>query len=139
MSIQMNLLGSESSSFITATVMSVSEIGVGPTTVSMSFLSNGQQATTINGSTSILGNWINLPIKANEWEIRATLDSGVSPTTGTLNSWLSLASSRSWGLTRSSAGSSESVLTFEFRRAGDVSAETTISPNVLTAEVLDIF
>ncbi len=139
MSIQMNLLGSESSSFITGTIVAVSEIGVGAVTVSTTFSSNGQQFTTINGSNSIIGNWINIPIKANEWEVRATLVSGSPLTSGTLGTWLPLTSSRSWGLSRTVAGTSESVLTFEFRRAGDVSAETTLTPNVLTAEVLDIF
>jgi hypothetical protein len=139
MGIQMNLLGGVESSIITAQVAIVSETSTSTVDVSITFGATGDQFTTINGSNTILGDWVTPKSSADLWEIRATLDSGATPNGSALGTWLPLTTSRTWGLTRSDVGESNSVLTFEFRKAGGSSAEYTVSLNSLTAEVLDPF
>ena len=50
-----------------------------------------------------------------DYEIRATLLSGTTPTSGTLGTWLSLSSNRSWSMVRSTDGTSSCSLTIEIR------------------------
>lgn len=133
------LLGSGSSSIVTAQTVAVSALSTSTATASVVFRANGSQATGENGSLSTIGNWVNPAFAANEWEIRATLDSGVTPSVGTLNTWEALTSDRIWSLSRLSVGISECSLTFEFRRAGASDPEVTVALNTLSAERLDIF
>lgn len=134
------LLGSGSSSIVTAQTVAVFAASVGGTaTASVVFRANGSQATGENGSFSVVGNWVNPAFAANEWEVRATLDSGVTPSVGALNTWQPLASDRTWSLSRIAVGVSECSLTFEFRRVGTSDPEVTVSFNTLSAERSDIF
>jgi len=135
----MNLLGGIQSSVIVAQAATVSETSTSVVDVSVTFSSAGDQFTTINGSNTILGDWVTPKSTANIWEMRTTLDSGDTPNGSVLGTWLPLTTSRTWGLTRSEVGESNSVLTFEFRQVGGSSAEYTINLNSLTAEVLDRF
>jgi hypothetical protein len=139
MAIQMNLLGGQASSQITAQTVVLDDIAVGSSSVSVTFNSSGTQFTTINGSTTALGEWVVPASNAANWEIRAVLESGANPTTGTLNTWEGLSTSRTWGLSRSSIGQIETSLLFEFRRVGATDPEVSFPANTLSVEVLDIF
>lgn len=109
----------------------------GDASASAIFRTNGTQATAENGSETNIGNWVNPAFSGDEWEIRATLVSGVTPSVGAFNTWQDLSVNRVWTLSRSSAGVSECTLTFDFRRKGASDPETTIAGNVLYAEKLD--
>jgi hypothetical protein len=139
MAIQMHLLGGQASSQITAQTVVLNDVAVGSSSVSVTFNSAGTQFTTVNGSTAALGAWVVPSSQAANWEIRAVLESGDAPTTGTLNTWEGLSTSRTWGLSRSSIGQSEASLLFEFRRVGATDAEVSFPTNTLSVEVLDIF
>lgn len=138
MSIQMALFGGQGKSQITAQTSVVSSTRIRNGSVSIGFLTSGQQVEVKNGNTSVIGNWVNPSTKAADWEIRAVLDSGDTPT-GTLGTWLSLSSNREWSFSVSSPESLSCVLTFEFRRVGDTSAEVTIPNNSLSIEILETF
>jgi hypothetical protein len=135
--IQMFFLGSESTSTITAQSAVVSKNSTSSASVSITFTTLGVQFTTANSSNVILGNWVSPATTADEWEIRATLDSGNTPT-GTLGVWQDFSVNRSWGLSISDPGSLEAAMTFEFRRVGDTPAEFTITGNSLSVEVFEI-
>jgi len=64
--------------------------------------------------TAISGEWL-LTGSNSDYEARATLVSGSTPSTGTLDSWLGLGTDRTWTLT--STSSAQSVLTIEIRDA----------------------
>ena len=138
MGIHAALLGAGISSIITAVPVFVSEVNDSSVTVSVTFSSSGAEITTINGSNTVEGSWVTPPNTASDWEIRATLSSGTTPS-GTLDTWEALTTSRVWSLSRSFPGTEESELVFEFRRVGDTDPEVTLSSSFLTAEVLDIF
>lgn len=134
----LGFFGSLSTSNITGEVVSVDAISTSTATASVSFLNTGKQTTTVNSSTAIQGDWVTPPSSAAEWEIRATLNSGVTPS-GTFGSWLPLNTSRTWSLSSSAVGSLTSNITFEFRRVGSVTIEATLANNTLLVEVLDGF
>ena len=49
------------------------------------------------------------------WQVRATLTAGSTPSTGTMDTWLSLDTNRTWTNSQSVVGSRLSRLTFDFR------------------------
>lgn len=125
---------------IVGQIVLVSAFSVGSdASASAIFRANGTQATAENGSESNIGNWVNPAFASDEWEIRATLVSGVTPNVGTLATWQDLSVNRVWTLSRSSVGNSECTLTFDFRRKGASDPETTLSGNVLNAERVELF
>jgi hypothetical protein len=138
MGIQMAFLGSKETSAITATSVVVSDINFGFSEVGVTFTNTGIEFTTIRGSNTVITTWVTPAGDATNWEIRATLDGGNTPN-GTLGSWLSLTTSRTWDFSRSALGVSECFLTFEFRRVGGSVAEFTIPGNQLSAEVVSLF
>lgn len=137
MSIQMNLLGGVGAGRITAETVAVSAIRINTANAAISFLSNGQQTTTRNGSTSIVANWVTPPFTAPEWEIRAVLDSGDTPSGSAIGSWLPLTSDRTWSLAVTFPETAQSYLTFQFRKLGATLPEATITGNLISAEALD--
>lgn len=69
--------------------------------ISGRFNADGSISRIEHGVTTAAGNWCSPNIAgvgASYW-IRATLGSGVAPTTGTLGVWLSMAVDNAWGLT----------------------------------------
>jgi hypothetical protein len=50
----------------------------------------------------------------SSYEVRATMTSGVTPV-GTFNSWIALSTNRTWSLSRSSLGTTNSAFTLEIR------------------------
>lgn len=105
---------------------------------SVGYYASGQYETDANGSSTNQGNWVTPPSSAANWQMRAILTSGSSPSFGVLNTWLSMTADRTWGNIQpaSGVGFRQSVLTFEFRRVGGTAAEFAVTGNVLTAEVL---
>jgi hypothetical protein len=99
--------------------------------VEYSLLANGTafRATSITGPQQIPFEWTNptLPLGPS-YEVRATLLGGTAPS-GTVGSWLSLASNRNWSLSLPTPGFEFCVLLVEIRRAVDstVVATATIS------------
>ena len=123
-------------STITAAALAASDLAGSTATAGIRYNPSGSYDTLSGGTAFPEGNWVSPIGAASQWEIRATVASGATPTSGTIGSWLPLSSSRSWSLTRSATGLIESNLTFEFRRVGGSSAETTVTGNTLSAEVI---
>lgn len=72
----------------------------------------------VNGSYSaISGEWL-LAGSASDFEVRATLNSGTTPS-GTLGSWVALSTTRTWELSAPSGQVRSCELTVEIRRASD--------------------
>lgn len=84
--------------------------------------------------------WIRPEENASDaYEVRATLDSGDSPTSGSaVGSWLALSSTRTWEVSRTTNGTTTSNLTIEIRAAGSgrilASASVTIEATVSGAQ-----
>jgi hypothetical protein len=96
--------------------------------------SDGDIERTVSSTTSDIGDWITPKINMANYEVRATLNSGDTPSGSALNSWLSLGTTRNWALIESGAGSSSSCsLNVEIRRASDgtVLDSATISMSAL--------
>lgn len=91
------------------------DTAISPSSASATYALNSNGTSVITGDVSP-SNWIDNTSNASLYEVRATRNSGSTPT-GTFNSWLALSSSRSWSLGRSGAGTSVSNVTFEVRRA----------------------
>lgn len=140
MSIQMNFLGGVSSSIITAQAVEIlALVFSGTATASVIFATNGTQKTSQNGSNTSIGNWVSPSFTAEEWEIRATLDSGATPDTGALSTWQDFSTDREWSLSLSEEGSATSSLIFDFRRVGNTDPEITVSPVNLSVENIGPF
>ena len=128
---------SGSSSTIVAGSLTANDLAGGTASAGITYKPNGSYETVSGATTFPEGNWVSPVSAASEWEIRATVASGATPTTGAIGSWLALSSTRGWTLVRSSTGLIESTLTFEFRRAAvGGAAEFTVTNNILTAEVI---
>lgn len=138
MGIQQSFLGNVAASRITATSFSVFTLGEGVVSAGLGFTSDGNQYIVDNGSTSVVGPWVMPTFKASDWEIRATVASGATPS-GPLETWLNFSSSREWSLTSSGFGNISSTLTFDFRRVGETDPSFTITDNLISVEILDIF
>ena len=104
------------------------KIGGNDADVDLTFGSNGDLTVAFvgisNSGTPDSNDWHVDNILAglgDDWEIRATLTSGTTPTNNAgLGTWLRLNSNRTWGNFRSqfSAGTTTSTLTFDFREFG---------------------
>ncbi len=139
MTIQMGFFGNVASSSIIAGPVFESQIGFAASTVSVTLSNLGSYFTTRNGSNTSYGNWV-LPVAgAADWEVRLVVVAGDTPTFGTAGTWQPLASSRTWGLTRSILGVSEMTFNLEFRRVGGTDPEVVVADNILSVEVLDRF
>lgn len=134
MGIQAMFLGSAPQSVITAQSSVITEAKSEPASAAIRFTSAGEQVEVFSGSQVSVGYWVIPASSAAEWEIRATLDSGATPS-GTLGVWQGLNTDREWGLSRTDVGISTSTLTFEFRKVGGSGAEYTTSGNSITVTV----
>lgn len=135
MAMQMMMLGSQSSNIITAQASVVNEVTTNRTATGyIRFSTNGEQIESVSGNDYIIGYWVTPATSANNWEIRATLDSGNTPI-GTLGTWQDFSVVRQWGFVRTTPGVSSCTMTFEFRKVGGSVAEYTISGNSISVEV----
>ena len=96
---------------------------------SYSLTSAGLEDVVPGGS----GTWL-LSGSASDYEVRATVVSG-SVTSGTLNTWLGLGTTRTWTRTRTTVGSSAVTLQIEIRLAATgtviATAQTTLTAQVI--------
>lgn len=96
---------------------------------SYSLTSGGLEDVTPGGS----GTWL-LSGSASDYDARATLVSG-AVSSGTLNTWLNLGTTRSWTRTQTVAGSSAVTLQIEIRLAATgtvlATAQTTLTAQVI--------
>ena len=74
-----------------------------------STLSGGYSGTT-NGT-----NWVTPTGSASNYEVRATLQSGSNPNTGTMNTWLACTSDRAWTISITGFNDVQSVILIEIR------------------------
>ena len=140
MSFQQLFLGSAGEGRITAQAVMVSKTSFDQASAGIAFLADGRQTSSRNESTVVEGLWVTPSSSASEWEVRASLDSGIAPTTGALGVWLALTSDREFELASADPGAVvESFLTFEFRKAGTVPVTDTITGSSLYAQVLEPF
>lgn len=83
--------------------------------------SAGKERSGVGSAGSIIytntGDWVIPNGSASLYEVRATLNSG-AVTTGTTGSFLSLGTTRTWTVTRTTAGISAANLTIDIRRIG---------------------
>jgi hypothetical protein len=107
------LVGQFGGSSVNIDSVNVIEIGSSPATALYELQSNGQIVYTNQFGTEF---WVNPPSAAADYEVRATLISGDTPT-GTLNTWLNLGTTRTWLLMAASTALRCS-LTIEIRRSG---------------------
>lgn len=84
------------------------------------------------GSTSEGWDW-RIKGPSNRFEVRATLLSGSA--SGTFNTWKALSVTRSWGVSRSSAGTSEASVRLEIRDTRDPDTILATSDISLSASV----
>jgi hypothetical protein len=84
-----------------------------PATATYSVSADGK--VRVNGI--IVETWLNSGVAA-DYDVRATLQSGTSPSGSALATWLNLASGSSWSLTRGSLGVVSCVVTVEISLAG---------------------
>ena len=127
---------SGSSSTITAVALNALGFASGTSTAGIRFNPNGSYGVLDNGSYSNFGNYVSPSSAASEWEIRATVASGATPS-GPIGTWDRLSFSQTWEL--SVTGSSLiliSNLTFEFRRVGGSTAEFTVTGNTIEVQTL---
>jgi hypothetical protein len=136
----LSFLGNEGTSTITAVSAVVDATSTGTTAVAgITFKTTGLEETIQNSFITGIVNWVNPTSTAAKWEIRATLDSGNTPTTGSLGVWQDFSVDRSWTIEAAINQVRNSTLTFEFRKVGDTSAEVTVTGTSLTANAKDIF
>ena len=93
----------------------------GPANATFIINSDGTTSATTNPSgTENTPDWA-IPAFAgvgNDYEVRATVQSGSTPSTGTVNSWLALSSNRSWSNQTNSNELRTTQLLMEIRPAG---------------------
>jgi hypothetical protein len=70
-----------------------------------------------NHNGTSLGQWLNSSYLVSDFEVRATLVTGNTPT-GTLGSWTNLAATQSWSLMQTFPGTKSCTLTIEIGYAG---------------------
>lgn len=81
---------------------------------------NGSFYKYISNAPVVIYNWISPLTNMNQYEIRATLTGGDTPTTGTLDTWQNLGTSRSWTLvTETEEEELSSTILLEIRWTGN--------------------
>lgn len=79
--------------------------------------SNGDLSLYYSGVPIVVDQWISPVANVGDYEVRATLSSGDTPT-GTIGSWEALSTTRSWTLTNDDTADSCDIL-LEIRWTGD--------------------
>jgi hypothetical protein len=76
-----------------------------------------EELTGLGPTVTDVGDWISPKLGMGNYEVRATLNSGTSPTGSALNTWLVLSTSRFWQIQRTTIGTNLSQLLIEIRLA----------------------
>ena len=105
--------------------------------ITVTFKSDGSIEKTAGVTVTDLGDWISPTINMANYSIKATLNSGTL-TSGTTGSFLSLASDRSWNVTRTNntAGSDSAELLLEIVLTASTSIVLDSATVTLTATVV---
>lgn len=117
----------------------------GPVTATMTFVNNG----TLTGSFFTNGvapanQWLNTPdlVTAALYEMKVSLVSGAIPSTGTMDTWQGLGTTRTWTNVRSTFGGRTSVLLVKIRLISSgveaASVTMTLSARVQALENSDL-
>lgn len=104
--------------------------GNGTVTVQATYILD-HYGTVRNHNLAILETWL-LSGAAGDYESRATLQSGTTPTTGTMNTWQALSSDESWSLAVAAGSTDTSVILVEIR---DVATSTVQDSASITLQV----
>lgn len=140
MSMQSMFLGLQASDQITAIGFNIEAASSSISSAAVRMGSNGLQSSFVNSSQSVDGSWVVPNTSAANWEVRATVLSGSTPTGSATGSWLALTSDRTWTVTASVEGSTvTSTIQLEFRRASDLAVDANTPTFTLTAERFDRF
>lgn len=93
----------------------ITKIGTGASsaTANIAYKSSG---TVLDNMGAVRENWLITGVGA-DYDIRATLQSGTNPTTGTMGTWLNLGTSRTWQNTAIAGTNLSSVFLIEIRNA----------------------
>lgn len=120
MSILNQLLGA-GGDIIRITFVNPSSLVVGATaTASFTIANDGDiDATATNNTVADRDDWIAPKVNMALYEVRATLQTGGPMTSGTMGSYLSLGTSRTWTLAIAPVGNISATVLYEFRRIGD--------------------
>lgn len=140
MTMQSMFLGLQSSDQITAFGLNVEAASSSISSAAIRMGSSGLQSSFVNNSQSIDGAWVTPTTSADNWEVRATVISGSTPTGSSVGSWLALTSDRTWTITASVEGTTVTgTIQLEFRRASDLAVDANTPTFTLTAERFDRF
>lgn len=107
----------------------VASIGYTDTPAGYVFHNNGFISRYVSGVPIVVGTWIVPQNNFSQYEIQATLDSGDTPTSGTIGSWESLSTTRSWTIVNDDTTDS-SLITFEIRWTGDNVVQDTVQVTI---------
>jgi hypothetical protein len=125
-----NFYGTSKTTFPLPATTNVSVTDTAPVEAGYRLRSDGVVSKIENGSETTIGNWIVPNTTASSYEVRATLVSG-SVSTGTTGSYLSLGTTRTWGVAANSSGTNQGcTLTIEVRLTsgpGPVVATATVT------------
>lgn len=94
------------------------ESEIGPVTATMTFVNNGTLTGTFFSSIIAPANqWLNTPdlVTAALYEMKVSLVSGAIPSTGTMDTWQALGTTRTWTNVRTTFGGRTSVLLVKIR------------------------
>lgn len=84
------------------------------------FYSSGNFAKYVSDVPNVVSTWLTPQSNFSQYEIRATLSAGDTPTTGTLNTWQALSTTREWTLTTAVVEETlSSTLLIEIRWTGN--------------------
>lgn len=86
-------------------------------------------AANFNGVYSVQEQWDSIPSTVGNYEVRATLVSGNTPTGSALGSWLVLSTTRDWTLTASPGNVLVCTLTIEIRDTATSTVRATATVN----------
>lgn len=120
-------------------------VNPGPALTSISFAVGGnltaQGTTSISPAINTTLEWLK-DVAASvgaDWDLRATLTAGSTPTTGTMNTWLNLGTARSW--TNLASGNDviqTSTITFDFAPTGETTPLVTVTGTILYSETFTV-
>lgn len=99
-----------------------------PTSAGIRYESDGDVITLSGGVGTDAGDWISPKAAApGSYEIRATLNSGTSPTGSAVGSWLALSTNREWSLSATAGTMKTCQLTIEIRLGATVLDSCTVT------------
>lgn len=111
------LLGSGGKFALLPGSITVTDIAFSPSTASANFALNSSGTYTCTGSIAPAnGTWLKGAGTGSDYEARLTATTGTF-STGTVGSWISLGTNRTWTVTQGSVGSNSAEGTLEIRDA----------------------